>query len=198
MILATTATAPVGRSIVEQLLEPGQKVRALTRDPGEADLVAGAQVVAGDLSDAESLRAAMEGVSAVFLLALVPGFAPPFLEAAKEAGVRRIVFQSSGAIVDGAEEQPNEVAAFLREINRAIEESGLERTFLRLDVASANALQWAFDVLLIRRRWPLSMWAIFSCETPHRLASCDWVRPRSCRSSRNICTRQHLSAELVD
>jgi uncharacterized protein YbjT (DUF2867 family) len=146
MILVTAATAPVGRSVVEQLVEAGHDVRALTRDPDDADLPAGADVVAGDLSDPESLRAAMQGVSAVFLLAVVPGFAPAFLEAAKEAGVRRIVFQSSGAIVDGADEQPNEVAAFHREIERAIRESGLEWTFLRLEVASADALQWAFDV----------------------------------------------------
>jgi uncharacterized protein YbjT (DUF2867 family) len=146
MILVTAATAPVGRSIVEQLLEAGREVRALTRDPGDAGLPAGAEVVSGDLSDPESLRAAMEGVSAVFLLAVVPGFAPAFLEAAREAGVRRIVFQSSGAVVDGAEEQPNEIAAFHREIEREIEGSGLEWTFLRLEVASADALQWAFDV----------------------------------------------------
>ncbi len=146
MILVTAATTPVGRSIVEQLLAAGREVRALTRDPAEADLPAGAEVVAGDLADAESIRAAMEGVSAVFLLAVVPGFAPAFLGAAKEAGLRRIVFQSSGAVVDGAEEQPNEIAAFHREIERAIEESGLEWTFLRLEVASADALQWALDV----------------------------------------------------
>jgi uncharacterized protein YbjT (DUF2867 family) len=146
VILVTAATAPVGRSIVEQLLAAGRDVRALTRDPAEADLPAGAEVVAGDLADGESMRAAMTGVSAVFLLAVVPGFAPAFLGAAKEAGVRRIVFQSSAAIVDGAEEQPNEVAAFHREIERAIEESGLEWTFLRLEVASADALQWALDV----------------------------------------------------
>lgn len=146
MILVTAATAPVGRSIVEQLLDADHEVRALTRDPSEAELPAGADAVAGDLSDPESLRVAMRGVSAVFLLAVVPGFAPAFLEAAKEAGVRRIVFQSSGAIVDGVEEQPNEVAAFHREIEQAIEESGLEWTFLRLEVTSADALQWAFDV----------------------------------------------------
>lgn len=146
MILVTAATAPVGRSIVEQLVAAGQPVRALTRDPGNAGLPADAEVVAGDLSDAASLPVAFEGVSAVFLLAVVPGFAPAFLTAAKEAGVRRIVFQSSGAVVDNAGEQPNPIAAFHDDIERQIRESGLEWTFLRLEVASADALQWAFDV----------------------------------------------------
>jgi uncharacterized protein YbjT (DUF2867 family) len=146
MILVTAATAPVGRSIVEQLVAAGRNVRALTRDPAKAGLPAGAEVVAGDLLDPASLPAAFKGVSAVFLLAAVPGFAPAFLKAAKDAGVRRIVFQSSGAVVDDVEKQPNEIAAFHHDIERAIRESGLEWTFLRLEVASADALQWAFDV----------------------------------------------------
>jgi uncharacterized protein YbjT (DUF2867 family) len=146
MILVTAATAPVGRSIVEQLVAAGRDVRALMRDPAKADLPAGAEAVAGDLSDPASLSAAFKHVSAVFLLAVVPGFAPAFLQAAKEAGVRRIVFQSSGAVDDSAAVQPNEVAAFHHDIERAIKDSGLEWTFLRLEVASADALQWAFDV----------------------------------------------------
>jgi uncharacterized protein YbjT (DUF2867 family) len=146
LILVTAATAPVGRAIVEQLVAEGQPVRALTRDPLTADLPAGAERVAGDLSDPASLRAAFAGVSAVFLLAVVPGFAPAFLEAAREAGVGRVVFQSSGAVDDGAAQQPNDVGAFHAEIEREIRSSGLEWTFLRLEVASADALQWAFDV----------------------------------------------------
>jgi len=146
MILVTGATAPVGRSIVEQLVVAGRDVRALTRDPHKAGLPAAAEVVAGDLSDPQSLAIAFKNVSAVFLLAAVPGFAPAFLKAAKDAGVRRIVFQSSGAVDDAADEQPNQVAAFHHDIERAIKDSGLEWTFLRLEVASADALQWAFDV----------------------------------------------------
>src|SRR5262249_36779814 len=123
-----------------------QGVRALTRDPAKAGLPAGAEVVAGDLSDTQSLSAALKDVTAVFLLAAVPGFAPAFLQAAAAAGVRRIVFQSSGAVDDDADEQPNDIAAFHHDIERAIRDSGLEWTFLRLEVASADALQWAFDV----------------------------------------------------
>jgi uncharacterized protein YbjT (DUF2867 family) len=146
MILITAATAPVGRSIVEQLAVAGWPVRALTRDPLNAGLPSAAEVLTGDLSDPASLAAAFKDVTAVFLLAAVPGFAPAFLEAAKTSGVRRIVFQSSGAVDDDAEQQPNAIAAFHHDIERQIRESGLEWTFLRLEVASADALQWAFDV----------------------------------------------------
>lgn len=146
VILVTAATAPVGRSIVEQLVAMGHPVRALTRGPSKAGLPDCADVVAGDLSDAESLVAAFRDVSAVFLLAAVPDFVPTFLKTAKEAGVRRIVFQSSGAVVDDTEEQPNPIAAFHDDIERQIRDSGLAWTFLRLEMASADALQWAFDV----------------------------------------------------
>ncbi|MEO6888339.1 MAG: NAD(P)H-binding protein [Ktedonobacteraceae bacterium] len=146
IFLVTAATAPVGRSIVEQLAAAGRSVRALTREPEKAGLPARAEVVAGDLSDAESLAAAFKDVSAVFLLAVVPGFVPTFLKLAREAGVRRIVFQSSGAVVDDAERQPNPIAAFHHDIEHQIRDSGLEWTFLRLEVASSDALQWAFDV----------------------------------------------------
>ncbi|MFD7161515.1 NAD(P)H-binding protein [Kribbella sp. NPDC059898] len=146
MILVTAATAPVGRSIVEQLVAAGRQVRALTRDPEKSGLPAAADVVAGDLSDPESMRLAMEGVTSVFLLAVVPGFAPAFIAAAKDAGVRRIVFQSSGSVDDEAQEQPHVVAAFHHDIEQALRESGLEWTFLRLELSASNALQWAFDV----------------------------------------------------
>jgi uncharacterized protein YbjT (DUF2867 family) len=139
MILVTAATAPVGRSIVEQLAAMDHPVRALSRDPENTDLPA--EVVAGDLSDPASLKAAMEGVTAVFLLAVVPGFAPAFIQAAKEAGVRRIVFQSSSTVGE-----PNAIGAFHKDIEDQLRESGLEYTFFRLDVGASDALQWAFDV----------------------------------------------------
>ncbi len=146
MILVTAATAPVGRAIVEQLTAMDRPVRVLTRNPAEAGLPAGIDVVAGDLSDADCLAEALAGVEAVFLLAVAAGFAPAFLAAAEQAGVRRIVFQSSAAIVDAADEQTSEVAAFHHDIERQIVASGLEWTFLRLEVASSDALQWAFDL----------------------------------------------------
>jgi NAD(P)-dependent dehydrogenase (short-subunit alcohol dehydrogenase family) len=89
MILVTAATAPVGRSIVEQLVAAGRPVRALTRDPAKAGLPSAAEVVPGDMSDPASLSAAFKDVSAVFLLAAVPGFAPadvPFAMWEKHVG----------------------------------------------------------------------------------------------------------------
>ncbi|OSC70402.1 hydroxylase, partial [Streptomyces sp. BF-3] len=50
-ILVTGATGTVGRRVVEQLLERGEQVRALTRDPERAEFPAGVEVVGGDLTD---------------------------------------------------------------------------------------------------------------------------------------------------
>ncbi|MGC5285041.1 NAD(P)H-binding protein [Micromonospora sp. DT231] len=144
-ILVTAASTPVGRSIVEQLVSIGVPVRALTRDPQQADLLAGAEVVAGDLNDPASLAAAVEDMDGVFVLAMGAGV-PELIEAAKNAGVKRVVFQSTAEIDDDADQQPNDVAVVHHGIEQAIIGSGMQWTFLRLDINSADALQWAFDV----------------------------------------------------
>ncbi len=50
------------------------------------------------------------------------------LPAAHEAGLRRVVFLSSGAVVDGVERQADLIAEMHAEIERAIEASGLAWT----------------------------------------------------------------------
>lgn len=67
MILVAGATGRLGGLVVRMLLERGERVRALVRDPSASvDLAAaGAEVVVGDLKDAASVRAASDGVNAV-------------------------------------------------------------------------------------------------------------------------------------
>lgn len=70
-ILVTGATGAQGGSVARYLLEDGQfAVRALTRNiesaKGVALREAGAELVAGDLNDAASLEAAMQGCYGVF------------------------------------------------------------------------------------------------------------------------------------
>ena len=66
--LVTGATGMLGARIVERLVGEGWSVRALARDPANAAWVEalGARVTAGDLTDPESLRAAVTGCDAVF------------------------------------------------------------------------------------------------------------------------------------
>lgn len=146
MYLVTGATGNVGRQVIVRLCEQGRKVRALTRDPASAELPPGVDVVEGDLSRPESLGAALDGVSAVFLFA-VPGSGRAFVSAAEAAGVRSVVLLSSGAIDDTADHQPNMIAAYHAEIENEIRASGLTWTILRPGVFAANALVWRHQLI---------------------------------------------------
>jgi uncharacterized protein YbjT (DUF2867 family) len=97
-ILVTGATGNVGRNVVEQLAKRGTQVRAFVRDPSKAKFADGVEVVQGDLLDVDSLRAAMTGVSTLFLLNGVVADeytqALIALNVAREAGIDRIVYLS--------------------------------------------------------------------------------------------------------
>src|SRR5256885_2974318 len=66
MILVTGATGNVGSELVTILAGAGRPVRAMVRTSRTAR--DGVEQVVGDLNDAASLRAAVDGVRAVFLL----------------------------------------------------------------------------------------------------------------------------------
>ncbi|MEJ2884864.1 NmrA family NAD(P)-binding protein [Actinomycetospora aeridis] len=95
-ILVTGATGTVGRSLVDQLLEAGHAVRALTRDPARADLPAAAEVVRGDLTDVTTLAGAFAGVEAAHLITFSGEFGdtltngPEIVDALVAAGVARV------------------------------------------------------------------------------------------------------------
>ena len=96
-ILVTGSTGRIGSQILNKL--QGQAdVRALTRSPDNASLPAGVTPVRGDLGDVDSFRAALAGVSTLFLLAPnVPDEltqAMLALSVAREAGVTGIVYLS--------------------------------------------------------------------------------------------------------
>ena len=97
-ILVTGATGRVGRHVVDQLVKRGAAVRVLTRDPLKTSFPAGVDVVQGDLLDVDTLRAAFDGVSTLFLLNAVTGdeFTQAIitLNVAREAGVKRVVYLS--------------------------------------------------------------------------------------------------------
>lgn len=97
-ILVTGATGRVGRNVVQQLVKRGAEVRVLSRNPSKASFPAGVQVAKGDLLDIESLRTALSGVKALFLLNAVTGdeFTQAIitLNIARELGVDRIVYLS--------------------------------------------------------------------------------------------------------
>ena len=66
--LVTGATGKVGSALTERLVERGDHVVALVRDPARAAGVLAAEVelATGDVGDPESLRFASAGAEAVF------------------------------------------------------------------------------------------------------------------------------------
>jgi uncharacterized protein YbjT (DUF2867 family) len=143
VILVVGATAHFGRQTVETLAWTGRPVRALSRDPRAEGLSTGAEVVRGDLTQPETLRPALDGVSAIFLIPPYAVDAQPILDEARRAGVRQVVFLSSGAIVDRASQQADVIAAYHARVEQQIRAVGLEWTFLRLLFPAINSLAWA-------------------------------------------------------
>src|SRR5665213_452550 len=121
----------------------GTAVRALARNPASAGLPSGVEVVPGDLSIPDTLKAGLNGVDAVFMLwpGLSADLAPAVIDViAKHA--RRIVFLSSLGICDDLGQQPDSINTLHADIERLIEQSGLEWTFLRPGGFAANTLWW--------------------------------------------------------
>ncbi|MEV4471022.1 NAD(P)H-binding protein [Nonomuraea salmonea] len=127
MIFVTGATGNVGREVLAQLTAAGVPVRGLSRTAG------------ADLDDPASLRPALEGVRAVFLL---PGYRDMRGLAAEfaAAGVERVVLLSSQAAV--ATDSANAVSAYMIDSETAVRESGLAWTFLRPAAFMSNTLRW--------------------------------------------------------
>lgn len=134
--LVTGATGYIGGHLVPELLERGHSVRALARTPEklrDARWRDRVEVVKGDLDDAASLEAAFEGIEVVYYLVHSMGTSSDFeaaegkaasnvVEAAKKAGVKRVVYLS-GLHPEG------ELSTHLRSrvaVGDALIESGIE------------------------------------------------------------------------
>jgi uncharacterized protein YbjT (DUF2867 family) len=96
-VLVTGATGNIGSRVIQELRARGVPVRAFVRDPHRASAALGPDVdlATGDFAASASIRAALQGVDAVFLAC---GNLPPQVEyetnvidAAARAGVRRLV-----------------------------------------------------------------------------------------------------------
>lgn len=121
--LVTGATGFVGSHVVRTLIDSGHTVRALHRASSRLDALAGLEYESalGDVTDLDALRAASASCDWVFHVAAVADYwradhahmldvnvegTRRVLQAARENGVRRVVFTSSAAAVGFIKDRP--------------------------------------------------------------------------------------------
>ncbi|MGO8871898.1 MAG: NAD(P)H-binding protein, partial [Acidimicrobiales bacterium] len=104
-VLVTGATGYIGGRLVPRLLDRGALVRCVARDPrrlGDRSWP-GAEIVQGDLADRTATERALDGIEVAYYLVHSMASGPTFRErdrtiaqtfgdAARQAGVRRIVY----------------------------------------------------------------------------------------------------------
>nr|WP_121006790.1 NmrA family NAD(P)-binding protein [Saccharothrix australiensis] len=137
-ILVTGATGTVGGSVVRQLREAGEEVRALTRDPSSARLPAGVEVVGGSFLEPSSLVAALRGVTRVHLVSM-EGDGPAIVEVLARAGVERLTHLGHN---DPSKPDDDPLESWHRVFRRAIESSGMAWTHLFPGEFMGNTREW--------------------------------------------------------
>ena len=142
-VLVVGATGRIGREVLAQLPRSEVRIRALVRNPGTAALPPDVEAALGDLTRPETLERCLDGVDAVFLVWTAPlAAAGPALERIT-ARAKRVVFLSSPYKTTHLSlQQPDPGRVLHAEIERRIEDSGCEWTFLRPGMFAANALGW--------------------------------------------------------
>ena len=144
-ILVTGATGYIGGRLVPRLLDDGHRVRAFVRSRDRAlsrPWASRVEIAAGDALDAEAVAAALEGVHvAYYLIHSLSGgsafrdldlrAACNFGQAARQAGVRRIIYLSA---LGDPESNLSSHLRSRQECGAALRESGIPVTELRAGV----------------------------------------------------------------
>ncbi len=132
MILVTGATGTIGSELLQELVRQGEPVRAAVHiRPLDVD---GVETCTIDYDRPGTLPPALEGVDTLFLLSQEVVHVKPMVDAAKEAGVRRVVYLSSFK----ADTDTFIVGQLHREIEQRIQVSGMAWTFLRPNYLMQN------------------------------------------------------------
>jgi uncharacterized protein YbjT (DUF2867 family) len=140
-VLVTGATGTVGRYVVRGLLQAGQRVRALTRDPARSALPADVDVRTGDLAEPSSIASALAGVGRLYLFPA--GDLRGVCGAARDAGVGHVVLLSSASV---SYARPDHSSMHHRAAEQAVLDCGLPHTFLRPGAFMSNDLAWVPEI----------------------------------------------------
>lgn len=142
MILVAGGTGTLGTQVVRLLVDRGQDVRVLTRDPARTGHLPGTvQTLAGDLRDPATIAAAVQGCATV--VSAVHGFAGPgrpspeaidrdanrgLIQAAAAAGVGHMVLVS---VLGAAPDHPMSLHRAKHAAEQALQAAGVPWTIIR-------------------------------------------------------------------
>ena len=119
------------------------RIRALVRNPDAARLPAQIEVLRGDLRSPETLDQSLDDVDTVFLVWTAPSeFATPAVERIANKAQRIVYLSAPLKTAHPFFQQSNPARNLTEKVERLIESSGLEWTFLRPGMFAANALRW--------------------------------------------------------
>lgn len=165
MILVTGGTGFIGRRLVARLVEADRQVRVLARGQRQAELPAGVERVRGSVVSGEGLAEAMAGVErVVHLVAIIREVKDQtfdgvirrgterVVEAAKAAGVRKLVYVSA----IGARDDPTYPYLHAKWwAERAVIGSGLNYTVLRPSIVFGEGDEFINALAALVRSNPL-------------------------------------------
>jgi uncharacterized protein YbjT (DUF2867 family) len=144
MIGVIGATGNVGSVLTQKLVQTGEEVVAVSHGGPEAPSV---RNVRADITQPQTIEAALHGANAVFLLVAVEahdGIDPDALiQAIERTGAARIVLLSSMGTVSRPQARGYES---LRHVEAAVRRSKLEVTILRPTGFASNTFAWAPSV----------------------------------------------------
>jgi uncharacterized protein YbjT (DUF2867 family) len=145
-IFVTGATGNQGGQVLRELLKTGVKVRVDVRSEEKANdfKKLGVQTARMDFRDMPSIEAALQGIDKAFsvspMAADMVAMGINFVKGAKKAGVKYIV-RSSAMGADAP--QPITLGQWHREMEKALEDSGLAYTILRPNSFMQNYINMA-------------------------------------------------------
>lgn len=141
-VLVTGATGNLGRELLARLHARAAVVRCLDRR--RVGPRPGIESVRGDLTDADSVRAALDGIDTVFLIWPLLDTAPAEpLIAELAAAAPRVVYLSSTAIDDASSRQSDPIVQVHADMELRLRDAGLHPTVLRSDTLASNTRGWA-------------------------------------------------------
>jgi uncharacterized protein YbjT (DUF2867 family) len=156
-ILLTGGSGYVGGRLIPRLEQQGAKLRCLARNPDKlrSRVRAGTEIVQGDVLDRPSLDKALQGVHiAYYLVHLMAGSkdfeqedrqaGTQFAEAAKQAGVKRIIYL--GGLGDDSLPDLSPHLRSRHEVGEILRESGVETIEFRASVV-IGAGSLSFDLM---------------------------------------------------